>query len=95
VNIQDSNEADGGIGRYGCEIWVLTKKNEIKLEAWERKMPMNATRRERRKKEEGKSEEEMAGGSDSRRENARCNKSEESVTEHSSMEKNRKNSHRP
>jgi cob(I)alamin adenosyltransferase len=23
---------------YGCETWVLTKKNEIKLEAWERKM---------------------------------------------------------
>jgi hypothetical protein len=24
---------------YGCEIWVLTKKNEIKLEAWKRKIP--------------------------------------------------------
>jgi hypothetical protein len=23
---------------YGCETWVLTKKSEIKLEAWERKM---------------------------------------------------------
>jgi hypothetical protein len=22
----------------GCETWVLTKKSEIKLEAWERKM---------------------------------------------------------
>jgi hypothetical protein len=21
---------------YGCETWVLTKKSEIKLEAWER-----------------------------------------------------------
>ncbi|KAJ3625189.1 hypothetical protein MTP99_018751 [Tenebrio molitor] len=23
---------------YGCETWVLTKKSEIKLKAWERKM---------------------------------------------------------
>jgi hypothetical protein len=23
---------------YGCETWVLTKKSEVKLEAWERKM---------------------------------------------------------
>jgi hypothetical protein len=23
---------------YGCETWVLTKKSEIKLEAWERKL---------------------------------------------------------
>jgi hypothetical protein len=23
---------------YGCETWVLRKKSEIKLDAWERKM---------------------------------------------------------
>jgi hypothetical protein len=23
---------------YWCETWVLTKRSEIKLEAWERKM---------------------------------------------------------
>lgn len=26
---------------YGCEAWVLTKKNEMKLEVWERKMLRN------------------------------------------------------
>jgi hypothetical protein len=35
---------------YGCETWVLTKKSEIKLEAWERKMVRTIVRgREPRK----------------------------------------------